>query len=430
MIKKNNVPNLSKTVNVLGLGHIGLPLAVLAALRGYLVFGVDIDQSRLEQIRQLDERGMESSINFLLQDEIVMKNLLLSSTVDQSSDYFVICVPTPLNDSLSPNLDYVKEAIRAIGQKLSKGSTVIIESTMPVGATKKMADLLEKQSGLILNEDFFVAYSIERLFPGQAFKELVFNDRVIGGVGDRSSDNAANFYLPLVRGRIFQVDSKTAELTKITENAHRSVEIAFANQISEFAKRVGVDPLVLIELANNHPRVNILKPGVGVGGDCIPTHPYFLGDGQEVPSIILESLKINVNQTHLTLLEILDTVSSLKNRLKRKVKVLLLGLTYKANVQDLRNSPALFVAKELSKSKKVNLKVCEPTLSDSQISLLGLQSVELSEYKNMDLTVFLVGHDKFLSLKKTFLYEKSYLDPIGFLKKDELTSPKKEIFLN
>jgi UDP-N-acetyl-D-mannosaminuronic acid dehydrogenase len=423
--------DLPKNVTVLGLGQIGLPLVVLAALRSYKVYGVDIDLSRLEKIRVLDEKSIEGTVGFFLQDERVTANLQLSSTIQQSTEFFVICVPTFLDVNKKPVLELVEQCCLSLVPFIKAGATIIIESTVPIGFTRKMGQRLEKETGLILEENLFVAYSPERLFPGQAFKELVFNDRVVGGVGEKSSAKAMDFYIPLIKGSVVTTNAETAELVKITENSHRLVQIAFANQTAELAKSIGIDPFTLISLANRHPRVDIASPGIGVGGDCVPIHPLFLQEAPvgHLPSIIKESLNINEQQEVLVIKDILLAVDQLKTTLKkRKPKVLLLGLTYKANVSDVRNSPAVRIAKKLAREESLSLHVYDPMLDPKQILDLELEGLDsFTEHKKMDLLVFLVAHSKFASLREISLPKGRYVDPIGFLRRCELATPQKEV---
>jgi UDP-N-acetyl-D-mannosaminuronic acid dehydrogenase len=329
-------------------------------------------------------------------------------------------------------LEHVYDCCRSIIPFLTKGSVVIIESTVPVGCSRKIAEFLEKESALKLEVDLFVACSPERLMPGQAFKELVFCDRVIGGMGQASSQLAVDFYSPLIKGSLFQTSLETAELVKITENSHRAVQIAFANQMSNLAKSVGVDPFELVRLANKHPRVNVAMPGIGIGGDCVPVHPLFLKEEPVgyLPSIVEQALEINRYQEELVVADILNMADRLKQK-RRKLKVLILGLTYKPNVADIRNSPAIRISQTLSSTDKFTLKVFDPYLEDAQFEKLGLSSIAcLSEHKNMDLIIFLVGHDKFAQLKELNLSADKYYDPIGFFQKTKDAILEKESTVN
>lgn len=268
--------------------------------------------------------------------------------------------------------------------------------------------------------------------PGQAFKDLVFCDRVLGGVGPTSSQLAVNFYSPLIKGSLFQTSLETAELVKITENSHRAVQIAFANQMSNLAKSVGVDPFELVRLANKHPRVNVAMPGIGIGGDCVPVHPLFLKEEPVgyLPSIVSQALEINQHQEQLVVDDVLRVAGELKNK-RRKLKVLILGLTYKPNVADIRNSPAIRISKQLASTNKFALKVFDPYLEDAQIEKLGLSSIScISEHKNMDLIILLVGHDKFTQLKDLNLSVDKYYDPIGFFQKTKDVILEKESTVN
>lgn len=432
MSGQKSISNLLKSVTIVGLGNIGLPLAVLAALKGYKVFGVDIDPLRLEKIRTLDDKAIEPAVVFFLQDQQVIDNLQLQTFVQSKTDFIVMCVNTPVDENFQPNMKIVQDATLALAPFLKVGSVLIIESTTTVGFTRKMSADLEKLTGMVAGKDFFVAYTPERLLPGQAFRELIFNDRVIGGINSKSSDRAMEFYVPMIKGECLRTSAEVAELTKIIENSHRAVEIAFANEVFEIAKELNIDPFDLIELANRHPRVKIANPGIGVGGDCVPVHPHFLKSSlvKGLPDLLDKALKLNQERDSKIIQEVSEVLQStrLKNvQKKRKPIVLLFGLTYKPNVLDLRNSPALKIAQKLSLMPEIDLRVYDPLIDRSKMMDLGLESLECySEYKIADVLVFLVAHDKFALFKDIDLSEKVCVDPIGFLRKPQFKSLKKE----
>ena len=270
-----------KTISIVGLGYIGLPTGIVAALSGYKVFGFDIDSKKVESINSGDPLILEKGIKEKL-TTVLKKNSFKSFDSLQSADCFIISVPTPfLKQDINitdkkADLSYVFDASKNIASVLKKGDLVILESTVPVGTTLKVAEFLEKESGLISSKDFFVAHCPERVLPGRIFEELVFNDRIVGGVCKESGLLAKEFYSKFVDGYIYITDHKTAEMVKLVENSHRDVNIAFANEVSSMAKKSNIDPFKVIELANKHPRVNILNPGCGVGGHCIAVDPWFL----------------------------------------------------------------------------------------------------------------------------------------------------------
>lgn len=434
MSGQKSVKSVLKSVTIIGLGQIGLPLAVLAALRGYKVHGVDIDSKRLESIRTLDDRAMESALVFFLQDQQVIDNLLLQESIQSKTDFFVVCVNTPLGENKLVNLSILEAATLSIVPFLKVGSVIIIESTVTVGFTRNISLKLEKLSGMKAGKDFYVAYTPERLLPGQAFRELIFNDRIIGGISEASSTRAMEFYTPMIKGECFLTTAETAELSKIVENCHRAVQIAFANEIADVAKELNIDPFSLIDLANRHPRVKIASPGIGVGGDCVPVHPYFLQNSLSggLPSLISKALTVNVEQESKVANLILREINTLRSTIKnRKPVVLLLGLTYKPNVLDLRNSPAFRIAKMLLSTPNIDLRVYDPLIDSMKILELGFESLScFSQYKMADIIVFLVAHDKFAPFKEVDLSGKVCIDPIGFLRKTHLSVLKKELSTN
>ncbi len=416
-------------VCVVGLGHIGLPLAILAALKGHHVAGVDISKERLDQIRSMDEKSFEPSIGFFLQDEQVIKNLHLFDAVPGKFDYFVICVPSSVDQDNNFDDRAVRSALESIKKHIKYGTTVIIESTLPVGYTRKYAQMLEDGCGLKLNKEFFVAYSPERILPGHSFRELIFNDRIIGGTSDASASKAMDFYYGIIKGQIFLTDAESAEMTKIVENSHRLVEIAFANQIALTCKRLSLDPEIIIELANRHPRVKILSPGIGVGGECIPVHPKMLyASGlTELPSLINDALTINLNQEKIVVGQVLRICDQMRNEGKySSPRILFFGLSYKQNVKDLRNAPAINIVRDMQNVCGIEIKVFDPLLSKEEIKDLGFCSIDsLAEYKWANFIVFLVGHDAFLPIKDINFGDRKVFDPINFLAKKNKENTKK-----
>ena len=264
-----------KQVVIVGLGYIGLPTSILSAQSGYEVLGFDIDENKVLKIQNGDPTIVEPEINGRLLNVLKQKTFKAASKLQQA-DCFVIAVPTPFKEEKVADLSHVFDAAKSVANVLRKGNLVILESTIPVGTTQKVASFLEKESGFKTGVDFFVAYCPERVLPGKIFQELVSNDRVIGGINQNSAKLAKDFYSAFVEGELYLTDDKTAEMVKLVENSSRDVQIAFANDVASMAKNVGIDPYKLIELTNKHPRVNVLKPGCGVGGHCIAVDPWFL----------------------------------------------------------------------------------------------------------------------------------------------------------
>ena len=261
-----------KKVSIVGLGYIGLPTAIIAAEHGFLVLGFDIDENKVDKINQGEETIVEPEVAAKL-THVISKETFKATKKLEAADYFIIAVPTPF--SKKADLSYVFNAAKEIAKVLQKGNLVILESTVPVNTTIKLAEFLGKNSGL-KKEDFFVAYCPERVLPGKIFKELIANDRVIGGINDESKELARSFYKSFVKGKIYLTDTKTAEMVKLVENSSRDVQIAFANQVAAMCEEVNINPFEVIDIANKHPRVNVLKPGCGVGGHCIAVDPWFL----------------------------------------------------------------------------------------------------------------------------------------------------------
>jgi UDP-N-acetyl-D-mannosaminuronic acid dehydrogenase len=413
-----------KIISIVGLGYIGLPTAITAAISGYKVFGFDIDKEKIKKINEgestIIEKGIKEKLNAALQSG----NFTATDHL-QESDCFVIAVPTPfLNQFAShsgkiADLSYVFDAAKKVAQVLKSGNLVILESTIPVGTTLKIAKFLEKESGLTLSKDFFVAHCPERVLPGQIFEELVSNDRIIGGVCNQSSIKAKEFYLKFVNGQIYITDHKSAELTKLLENSYRDLNIAFANEISGMAQDIGVDPYDVIELANKHPRVNILKPGCGVGGHCIAVDPWFLIQTFPKNSQTIKTARIiNDSKPYYVVEDVVKVVSKLKLRGIVKPKILTLGLTFKPDVDDLRGSPALKIARELDNKKDIlEFAVIEPNL-DFDV----LNNLKFKYFKNLsagvfwaDIVLILVAHSKFSELSHFDLGCHTVIDKCGLM---------------
>jgi UDP-N-acetyl-D-mannosaminuronic acid dehydrogenase len=407
-----------KRLSVIGLGYIGLPTAVHAAQQGYDVAGFDIDHEKVKKINAgilpFYEKGLKEILHACLQAKT-----FYASTDLAPADFFLIAVPTPFTEGKKPDLSYVFEAVNKIAFVIEKQSTIILESTVSIGATRQMCDIVEKKTGLRAGIDFYVAHCPERILPGKMFEELVQNDRVIGGINKISSEKAAEFYAPLVKSSLFLTDDKTAEMVKLVENSSRDVAIAFANEIARIAEAEGINPHELIALANKHPRVSILNPGIGVGGHCIAVDPWFLISQHEQESRLMQQARfINDQQPVLILKEVEALVESIKKNDPTRttpINITILGLTYKSDIDDIRESPALHIAQTIAKMPDLELHICEPNLSDEQVQALGFkqnkglwQAVSLGE-----IILILVLHKEFFGLKSSDLQQKKYIDPCG-----------------
>jgi len=367
-------------VCVIGLGYIGLPLALLLSKYPYFVYGYDVDDYRVtlinNEISPISEKGIDKKLLYAIQHR-----KLIASTEVNESDIYIIAVPTPLDysfesDQYTPNVSYVFSAIRAIKKYLKKDDLVIIESTCPVGTTERIAEELASS--------IRVAYCPERVLPGNIFYELKNNDRVVGGINEESTKAAYQFYRSFCEGNIHKTNSKTAEFVKLIENASRDVNIALANEIEALAKEHEVNPIEAIALANKHPRVNILNPGIGVGGHCIPIDPVFLSYNSCNARILNVARNINKQKEHVVAKQILEDIEKLDCK-----SIAILGMTYKANVSDFRNSPATNIALEIISKYSGVVLIQDPFINEEELEDI-LDSV--------DYTVCLVKHSQYEDL--------------------------------
>lgn len=385
---------------VLGLGYIGLPTAAVLAKYGHTVTGVDIDPNVVESVCSGEAHIFEPDLDQVLA-AVVEADLLTAQTTPTLSDVFIIAVPTPFHfdkDSIpSPNTEYVISAASSISSVLRPGNLVILESTCPVGTTEQVASLLSSLSGLPIDQ-FHVAYCPERVLPGRILKELITNDRVIGGLTPSSSNLARAFYSTFCEGDLHLTSARTAELVKLSENSYRDVNIAFANELSLVCDSLDVNTSELIRLANYHPRVNILQPGCGVGGHCIAVDPWFIASAApHCTPLIQTSRRVNDSKSQWVIDKVLTRVTLLTNQLDRTPRVGCLGLAFKPDIDDLRESPALLITNALINSR-LDVLVCEPNLSaHPTIELHPIEHV----MANADLLVLLVAHSLFRCLDFT-----------------------------
>lgn len=385
---------------VLGLGYIGLPTASTFATHGLKVIGVDINAQVLETLRNGGLHIHEPGLRTLVQAALVSGNLTLSEK-PQPADAFIIAVPTPFYEDKRADLRAVTAAAEAIVPVLQRGNLVILESTSPPRTTvDRVAPILER-SGLRAGVDFYLAYSPERVLPGQILRELIENARVVGGIDRASAQAARELYTVFVRGEIIETDATTAEMVKLMENTYRDVNIAIANEFSRLAERFGVDVWEAIALANRHPRVNILRPGPGVGGHCISVDPWFLVEAApDLTPLIRTSRQVNDSQPQF----VVRLVGRALQRPLREgvpdlhgVTIAALGLAYKPDVDDLRESPAIQVCQLLGKAG-AQVKAFEPFRKDAQVeSILLAQSLEEALFES-DAAVVLVAHTPFKAL--------------------------------
>lgn len=379
-------------VSVIGLGYIGLPTAALLAQTGYEVSGTDISTHVVETVNRGEVHIIEPGLETVVRDQVSAGNLRAYSTV-QHSDIYFICVPTPLaqgEERPKPDLSFVMQAAEQIAAVLEPGNIVILESTSPVGATEAVYDLLYSLGAPASQCDF--AYCPERVLPGQLMRELVENDRIVGGLTKEATKRIAGFYRTFVTGTVHSTDARTAEMCKLTENSFRDVNIAFANELSILADKQGVDIWRLIQLANRHPRVNILQPGTGVGGHCIAVDPWFLVDANpENAELIAQARHTNDSKPAWVVSKIQEAVQVSAKHGDEQFVIGCLGLAFKPNIDDVRGSPALQVVQQLIDSGHSVLAVDPYVKFDGNMPMCDLKSV----FQKVDLLVILVAHDDF-----------------------------------
>jgi len=387
-----------KKITVVGLGYIGLPTATLFAASGLKVFGYEKNEKVLKDLKEVRPiiHFQEKDLQELLQNVLKSGNLVPAEEI-RTSDFFIICVPTPVStsgDLKAADLSFVESAAKDVATVLKKGDTVILESTVPPHTTEQvMGKLLAETSELVLHEDFYVAHCPERVIPGKIIQELRENDRVIGAVTPDVAERVRSLYSVMVtKGRIYTTDLITAEMCKLVENTYRDVNIAYANELSMICYEAGIDVNELISLANHHPRVNILSPGPGVGGHCIAVDPWFIVEKfPDTANLIRTARRVNDAKPEWVARKVLDDVKARYG--EKQITIGMLGLTYKADVDDFRGSPALLIA-GLLKAAGHEVIACEPNSQEEEIS--GFTNLPLEKViDRSDLLVVAVGHRQF-----------------------------------
>ena len=396
----------------MGLGYIGLPTAIIAAKHGVNVLGVDINSGVVGMTNQgklhIIEPGMEEYLQ-----EVVNAGLLKASTTPEISDAYFMVVPTPFKGNHEPDISYVEAATRSVLPYLKEGDLYVIESTSPVGTTEKMQSLIFSERPE-LKDKIYIAYCPERVLPGNVIYELVHNDRVIGGINPESTDKAIEFYSQFVQGTLHKTNCKTAEMCKLTENSSRDVQIAFANELSLICDKAGINVWELIELANKHPRVNILQPGAGVGGHCIAVDPYFItADFPYESQLISKAREINNYKSFWCAEKVHNAILRFELEHHRKPVVAMMGLAFKPNIDDLRESPAKCITtKVMQACNNADILVVEPNVKEHKVFKL----TDYKEaYEKADIVVFLTAHDPFKELP--YMEDKVVLDFCGIYRK-------------
>lgn len=393
---------------VMGLGYIGLPTASVLATKGYKVTGVDVSPKVVDTINEGRIHIVEPDLDILVKSAVNSGNLTASLS-PVPADVFIIAVPTPFKEGKKPDLSYVAAATRAIAPHVKNGDLVILESTSPPGTTEEIVAAELEAAGHNTTEDIFVAHCPERVLPGRILIELIENDRVVGGINETSTQKAVAFYESFVRGEVLSTTAKTAELVKLTENSYRDVNIAFANEISMIADAEGVNTWEVISLANRHPRVNILNPGPGVGGHCIAVDPWFIVDRAPQHSRLIRTAR-EVNDSKPEW--VLNRLRAMARKFHKPV-IGCLGVAFKADVDDLRESPACEIVTRAIDERLGEVLVCDPNIkSHARFDLRRLDEV----LDRSDIVVLLVDHRQFRKLTAAQLREKIVIDTRGSIR--------------
>lgn len=405
-------------VCVIGLGYIGLPTAAFIASKGIKVTGVDVNPTYVEAINNGEVPFFEPGFESLLK-QVVNDGLLEASATQVEADAYIVCVPTPFNDDKTVDTKYIRAAAEAMAPHLRPGALVVLESTSPPGTTEGMAKhIVELRPDLSLNEEdenaIFIAHCPERVLPGQIMEEMENNDRVIGGLTPKGGEMARDLYATFCTAELLVTDATTAEMAKLTENSFRDVNIAFANELSLICDRLGIDVWELIELANHHPRVNILQPGPGVGGHCIAVDPWFIVSSvPEQAKIIKMARDINDGKPEWVMEQVKKALAE-----KNANVVAALGIAFKNDIDDLRESPSLNIVKRMGEENPdLDIRVVEPNVNELPKSLAevpNLKKQDLDEaVADADVVLLLVNHKEFISFDRSKLEGKTVIDTKG-----------------
>ena len=379
----------------MGLGYIGLPTSIIAAKNGIQILGVDIDPKVVEKTNAGELHIIEPGMEELLKD-VVMSGMFRASTKPEVCDAYFMVVPTPFKGNHEPDISYVEAATRSVIPYLKEGDLYVIESTSPVGTTELMANIIYTERPE-LKDKIYIAYCPERVLPGNVIYELVHNDRVIGGLNPRSTEKAICFYSQFVKGTLHKTNARTAEMCKLTENSSRDVQIAFANELSLICDKASINVWELISLANKHPRVNILQPGCGVGGHCIAVDPYFITSDFPVESqLIGKAREINNYKSFWCAEKVKNAMLEFELQHHRKPIIAMMGLAFKPNIDDLRESPAKYITtKVMQCCNNAKILVVEPNVKEHNVFKLTNYR---DAYEKADIIVFMVAHNLFKTL--------------------------------
>lgn len=396
----------------IGLGYIGLPTAIIAAGQGIDVAGTDINPEVVEKTNRGRIHIVEPGLQELC-EKVVASGRLKAFTEPQTSDVYLIVVPTPFKGNHEPDISYVETATRSVIPLLKEGDLFVIESTSPVGTTGRMAELIFTLRPELKGK-IYIAYCPERVLPGNIIYELVHNDRVIGGINPESTRKAIDFYARFVKGTLHRTNARTAEMCKLTENSSRDVQIAFANELSLICDKAGINVWELIALANKHPRVNILQPGAGVGGHCIAVDPYFITAAFPSESqLIAKAREINNYKAFWCAEKVENAMLKFELKHHRKPVVAMMGLAFKPDIDDLRESPAKYITTKVMQShNNADILVVEPNVEEHKVFKLSNYK---EAYEKADIIAFLVAHKEFRELP--YRDDKVILDFCGIFKK-------------
>lgn len=398
-------------VQFIGLGYIGLPSAAVIAGKGIQVHGVDINVSVVNKINKGETHIAEPGLDALLK-ECVRGKMLKASTSAVAADVHLIVVPTPFKVGYEPDISFVQAATESIIPLLKTGDLYIIESTSPIGTTEKMAEFIFSKRPELKNA-ISIAYCPERVLPGNMIFELINNDRVIGGLNAASTEQAVAFYQTFVNGTLHKTNTRTAEMCKLTENSSRDVQIAFANELSLICDKANINVWELIELANKHPRVKILSPGSGVGGHCIAVDPYFIvSDFPQESKLIAKSREINNYKSFWCAEKVKNAILKFRIEHARDPKVAMMGMAFKPNIEDLRESPAKFIIQQVLQQMQDGVLIVEPNITTHEVFKL---TDYREAYDKADIVAVLVAHDEFKTLP--YAEEKVILDFCGLFKR-------------
>lgn len=432
LTKKMEMIKLNKKVCIVGLGYIGLPTAAVLADKGFTVHGVDVNEEAINLINNGEVHIYEPDLEKVVK-KVVTAGKLSADIEPIKADVYILAVPTPFKENHKPDLAYVESATKSIIPYIEPGNLIILESTSPIGTTEKIVELiLNERTDLSIDENsssqIYVSHCPERVLPGKILKELIENDRIVGGINKMSTQKTAEFYESFVDGKVLQTTAKTAELSKLTENSYRDVNIAFANELSMICDDLDIDVWELIKLANHHPRVNILQPGPGVGGHCIAVDPWFIVDAApERAQLIYTARNVNDTKPQFVIEKVEEAISKIINP-----TIACLGLSFKANIDDLRESPAVEIVSKVASLTKNMVYVSEPHINELPLDLQKL-NIKLSStedaLRHADVVLLLVEHDYFKLIDSISLENKVVIDTKGIFqinnKGIEITSKAK-----